>query len=924
MAKGVIRFYDPDAENGYLSNWYRADFTYAGRLYSSVEQYMMLQQALTFSDTEIAEQIEAEEDLQEIKRLGRMVARYNDSLWKAIRVQILRRGIRAKFQQNPRLLCDLLATGNALLAECAPRDLVWGIGIDMEDSRSGDPKEWKGRNLLGRTLMRVREDLRSWCSVAGTSVSAYEDAVDLRVPRPVKPSRRSDSAAAERIRQELRKSFGEDAAVDTAVADVIRASSENSPADAGKSADDTQSRSEESSVWNMHIYEAVMLPYLSEIVSTWLEEVMFNLRRSRSYEDLGVSNYTFEELEWMIRNGQSAGLPTAGFFEMKQDIFDLMRYQGGLRNPAALLAQVDRPEPEEPELLDTDTEDLAVHEPDEHITVAFRPREDGTMVTMLDPGTTSAPETYVTNLPSVAGEPVSYAHETGEEAKTSIGSTPVDSRPASELWNDLRKLAGEDEDEPEEADAPIVGKSTEDFAKNAPAQPAESAIAEVVAAEVVAEPVVVEPVAVEPAKVEKVEKPAAAEKPAETKAPEKAVEKAPEKPAEVKAAEKPAEAKPAEAKPAPEKKEQPAAAAVKMAEAPKKPAEAPKAEVKKETPKAEPAKEEPKAEVKKDAPKAEAKKEEPKPEKAPEAKAEPKKAEAPAKPAKSAAEASILKRTPATAKASNDVEEAEEPKAAKKPAEAPKTETKKEAPKAEPVKEAPKAETKKEAPKAEAKKPAEEAKKEEPKKAEPKPEAKPAEAAPAKAETAAAAEAAPAAAKKTYRDEVRSEIVIKHGNIVALACDAIVNATTNTLLGGPGTDNTILRAGGPELLRECAALKGCDVGRAKISRGYRLKAGYVIHTVGPKYSGDDSDPVYLTMCYENCLNLAMKYDLHTIAFPPISTGYFGYPLREATMIAGRTVQGWMRRHPEYGIKVYFVSADERTFAMYREILSAGK
>ena len=178
--------------------------------------------------------------------------------------------------------------------------------------------------------------------------------------------------------------------------------------------------------------------------------------------------------------------------------------------------------------------------------------------------------------------------------------------------------------------------------------------------------------------------------------------------------------------------------------------------------------------------------------------------------------------------------------------------------------------------------------------------------------------------KKTYRDEVRSEIVIKHGNIAAMSCDAIVNATNNTLLGGPGIDNTILHAGGPELLRECAALRGCDVGRAKISRGYRLKAAFVIHTVGPKYSGDETDPVYLTMCYENCLNLAMKYDLHSVAFPPISTGYFGYPLREATMVASRTVQGWMRRHPEYGIKVIFVSADERTFAMYREILSGKK
>jgi len=909
MGKGVIRFYDPDGENGYLSNWYRADFRYAGRSYSSVEQYMMMQKALTFGDSEIAEQIQASDDLREIKRLGHMVARYNDSLWKAIRVQILRRGIRAKFQQNPRLLCDLLATGNALLAECAPRDLVWGIGIDIEDSRSGDPKEWKGRNLLGRTLMRVREDLRAWAAVAGSSVTAYEDAVELRAPRPVKPSRRSDGSEAERIRRELMQSFGEEAEGgfgEDAVKNGPDIPAGVDGADPGVKDSANADTKSESSVWNMHIYEACMLPYLSEIVSTWLEEVLFNLRRSRSYEDLGVSNYTFEELEWMLRSGQSAGLPKAGFFEMKQDIFDMMRYQGGLRNPAALLAQVDIQETlEEPELPDSEIADLAEHQPDEHITVAFRPHGDGTMIATIDPGTTSAPETYVTYLPATAGgEPAAYAQEAGEEAKTSIGSTPVDSRPAAELWNDIRKLAGGD-DEPEPVEDNILDEldRPETYAETTPA-PAEEAAAEPAETE----PAASEPIAEAPAEN------AATETPAEEKA----------APSEEKPAEKPAaKAEAAAEKPA----AKPAAKAEAVAEKPKSKEAAPE---EKKAP----------AEEKKAAAEA--------PKVAAETAAEtPKKAEeAPKqKPGRSAAEASILRRTPHAAKLADDLDD-EEDEIAEKPAETKKAEPKKEAPKPA---EKPKVAAETAAAETAAEKPAEapkvtaetvaaetaaEEKKPEPKKEDPKVAAETAAAETAPAEAVAAkpvekpaeklAEKPAEEPKKTYRDEVRSEIVIKHGNIAAMSCDAIVNATNNTLLGGPGIDNTILHAGGPELLRECAALRGCDVGRAKISRGYRLKAAFVIHTVGPKYSGDETDPVYLTMCYENCLNLAMKYDLHSVAFPPISTGYFGYPLREATMVASRTVQGWMRRHPEYGIKVIFVSADERTFAMYREILSGKK
>ena len=300
----------------------------------------------------------------------------------------------------------------------------------------------------------------------------------------MKPSRRSDASEAERIRRELMQSFGEEAeggfGEDAAKngPDIPAGVDSADPGVKDSANADTKS---ESSVWNMHIYEACMLPYLSEIVSTWLEEVLFNLRRSRSYEDLGVSNYTFEELEWMLRSGQSAGLPKAGFFEMKQDIFDMMRYQGGLRNPAALLAQVDIQETlEEPELPDSEIADLAEHQPDEHITVAFRPHGDGTMIATIDPGTTSAPETYVTYLPATAGgEPAAYAQEAGEEAKTSIGSTPVDSRPAAELWNDIRKLAGGD-DEPEPVEDNILDELNrpETYAETTPAPAEEAAAAE--------------------------------------------------------------------------------------------------------------------------------------------------------------------------------------------------------------------------------------------------------------------------------------------------------------------------------------------------------------------------------------------------------------------------------------------------------------
>ncbi|MCR5531590.1 MAG: NADAR domain-containing protein [Lachnospiraceae bacterium] len=296
----IVKFYDPHKENGYLSNWFISPFTYAGRRYFSCEQYLMEQKALTFGDDEIAEKIMKSRNLSEIKRLGKQVARYNENLWKTIRPQVMRRGLRAKFQQNPELLLQLLGTGSAILCECAPRDAIWGIGLAADDPRSDDTKEWRGRNLLGRALMRVREDMRAWCAVAGERVTEYVDAVDLKTPKQIRARRRSS-----------------------------------------RGADDYEpySKGEDTNIWSMRIYEACMLPYVSEIVSTWLEEVFYDVRHGHSYEDLGITNYTFENLESMFRNERINGIPFAGFYEMKQDLFDMMRYQGGLRNPAAILVK---------------------------------------------------------------------------------------------------------------------------------------------------------------------------------------------------------------------------------------------------------------------------------------------------------------------------------------------------------------------------------------------------------------------------------------------------------------------------------------------------------------------------------------------------------------------------------------------------------
>ena len=166
-------------------------------------------------------------------------------------------------------------------------------------------------------------------------------------------------------------------------------------------------------------------------------------------------------------------------------------------------------------------------------------------------------------------------------------------------------------------------------------------------------------------------------------------------------------------------------------------------------------------------------------------------------------------------------------------------------------------------------------------------------------------------------EKVKNQIQVVQGDITKLDCDCIVNAANRSLLGGGGVDGAIHRAAGPELLAECRTLHGCRTGEAKITKGYRLRAKYIIHTVGPIYSGTAEDAAQLADCYRNSLDLAKEHDVHSIAFPAISTGVYGYPLEDATEIAVKTVAQWLEAHADYAMQVIFCCFDARTERVYQ-------
>ena len=250
-----IGFWHEYDEYGCLSNWYKADFEYAGKRFASVEQFMMYHKLMTFRQYDLADQVMKTEDPAEAKKIGRThFDNFDDKMWTRISSTIVKRGARAKFVQNPDLMEELLSTGNAVLAECSPYDKVWGIGLAPDDERVYDTRKWDGKNKLGRILMILREEFRNWNANVSKGKLEYIDAVDL----PEIPE------------------------------------------------------------WEMNTGMLKMMPQYHDAIDAYSATL-------KGPEIPAFYQTTFADLEFAMRTNMGGGMPVIGFYEMKQDIYDIAK-----------------------------------------------------------------------------------------------------------------------------------------------------------------------------------------------------------------------------------------------------------------------------------------------------------------------------------------------------------------------------------------------------------------------------------------------------------------------------------------------------------------------------------------------------------------------------------------------------------------------